>query len=92
MYIIRCRDNSLYTGVALDVFKRFEEHAKGKGARYTKAKGVSELVYTVSLPSKELAYGVEYRIKRLTKQYKERMVQQQWTADELLTFLEMIGK
>ncbi len=89
VYMIRCRDNSLYTGVAIDVLKRFQEHASGKGARYTRAKGVKALVYEVALTSKSLAYRVEYRIKNLVKSRKELIVQEQWKQDALLGFLEL---
>ncbi|GAU08248.1 GIY-YIG nuclease family protein [Desulfoplanes formicivorans] len=89
VYMLRCRDNSLYTGVALDVLKRFEEHCTGKGARCTRAKGVRELAYAVALFSKSQAYAVEYRIKRLAKSSKEQIVREQWNARELLEYLNL---
>lgn len=74
VYMVRCRDNSLYTGVALDVDKRFQEHCAGTGSKYTRARGAVDLVYGVPLFSKSQAYAVEYRIKRLAKSAKEEIV------------------
>lgn len=89
VYMVRCSDDSLYTGVAIDVHKRFAEHAQGKGARYTRAKGVVELAYAACLDSKSLAFGAEWRIKRLTKIRKEMIVREHWNAAQLLEFLDM---
>ncbi|WP_462325926.1 GIY-YIG nuclease family protein [Desulfoplanes sp.] len=89
VYMIRCRDNSLYTGVTLDVPKRYKEHLENKGARYTRAKGTAELVFSTPLASKSIAYGVEYRVKRLRKAVKEKIVREQWDANGLLDYLGM---
>ena len=45
LYILRCRDGTLYTGITTDVEKRFEAHCSGKGAKYTRGRGPLELVY-----------------------------------------------
>ncbi|MDD4649311.1 MAG: GIY-YIG nuclease family protein [Desulfoplanes sp.] len=89
VYMVRCVDGSLYTGVAIDAHKRFIEHVQGKGARYTRAKKAVELAYTVRMDSKSLAFGVEWRIKRLPKVRKEHIVNEQWTAGRLLESLDM---
>jgi len=89
VYMVRCSDDSLYTGVAIDVHKRFAEHVQGKGARYTRAKGVVELAYAARLDSKPLAFGAEWRLKRLPKVRKEVIVREQWGAVQLLEFLDM---
>ncbi len=44
VYIIRCQDNSLYTGITTDVERRYEEHKKGIGAKYTKIKKILKLM------------------------------------------------
>ena len=46
LYILRCRDGSLYTGITTDVEKRFAAHNAGKGAKYTRGRGPWELVYS----------------------------------------------
>lgn len=45
LYILRCRDDSLYTGITTDVEKRLEMHRSGKGAKYTRGRAPLELVY-----------------------------------------------
>ena len=43
IYILRCNDESLYTGITTDIVRRYEEHEKGRGAKYTRAKGVKRI-------------------------------------------------
>ncbi len=87
--MVRCGDDSLYTGVALDAHKRFAEHAQGCGAKYTRAKGAVRLAYKAALFSKSQAFGVEWRIKRLKKSIKEAIVRDQLSAEQLLALLGM---
>ena len=54
LYILRCRDGSLYTGITTDVEKRFEAHNSGKGAKYTRGRGPLELVYREECGDREL--------------------------------------
>ena len=89
VYMVRCSDDSLYTGVALDAHKRFAEHARGRGAKYTRAKGAVSLAYVAALFSKSQAFGVEWRIKRLKKNIKERIVRDQFSPNQLLALLGM---
>ena len=76
VYIIRCGDNSLYTGVSNDVSKRFETHqAKGKkAAKYTKNRHPLKLVFTAEIGNKSAAYRAEYFIKKLPRIKKELLV------------------
>lgn len=75
VYIIRCSDNSLYTGVTTDVERRFREHKEGKvGAKYTKAKKPEKLVYSKEFTGRSEAQIEEARIKKLTKTAKEELV------------------
>ncbi len=90
--MLRCTDESLYTGVTLDVSKRYAEHRRNKGARYTRSRGVVALAYCVELDSKSRAYQVEYRIKQLAKNGKELIVARQWGAQDLLAYLKMEEK
>jgi putative endonuclease len=89
VYMLRCGDDSLYTGVTLDVSRRYAEHRLGKGARYTRARGVVELVYWVELDSKSRAYQTEYRIKQLARAGKELIVARQWERLDLLAYLKI---
>lgn len=74
VYILRCGDDSLYTGVARDVAARLRAHERGRGARYTRSRGPLELCAVRRCPSKGEALGLEYSIKQLTKREKERLL------------------
>ena len=86
VYIVRCRDRALYTGIATDVPRRFAEHAQdgGRGAKYLRGKGPLLLVYVRAIGSKDLALRVESRIKRLRKAQKEELVEQRLPLDSLI--------
>lgn len=74
LYILRCRDGSLYTGITMDVEKRLEAHRSGKGAKYTRGRGPLELVYREECGSHSDALKREYQIKALTKEEKEQLL------------------
>jgi len=75
VYILRCEDNSLYTGVTTDVERRFEEHKSAKvGAKYTKAKKASEIVYIEKCDSRSTAQKRESEIKKFKKLEKEKLI------------------
>lgn len=76
VYILRCSDNSLYTGVATDVQRRFAEHQlQGpKSAKYTRGRGPLELVYSCAVGTRSEAMSEEYRIKQLKKVDKEKLI------------------
>ncbi len=79
VYILRCCDDSLYTGVALDINKRLDQHngIDKNGAKYTQARRPVELVYQESSVSRSEACKREYVIKCLNKQQKEQLIKQQ---------------
>jgi putative endonuclease len=66
LYLIECADGSVYTGIALDPQARFELHACGKGARYTRSHPPLRLLATVEFPDRSSASKAEYRVKRMT--------------------------
>jgi putative endonuclease len=74
--MIRCADNSLYTGITIDVDRRFSEHqAQGKkSAKYLRGKGPLELVFTTPVGTKSEASRMEVRVKQCSKRVKERIV------------------
>lgn len=74
LYILRCGDGSLYTGVAKDVAARVEKHGAGKGAAYTRSHRPVALVYQVPRLTRSEALVREARIKRLPRPKKERLV------------------
>jgi putative endonuclease len=75
VYMVRCRDHSLYTGTASDVEARIRKHNDGKGARYTRGRGPVELVYVEEVADKSAALKREYVIKQYSKEKKERLVE-----------------
>lgn len=72
--MLRCCDNSLYTGWTNDLNKRVQRHQAGKGAKYTKSRLPVKLVYFESYPSKIKAMRREYAIKQLRKKQKEKLI------------------
>ena len=76
VYIVRCADRTLYTGIARDVARRIDEHngATKKGARYTAARRPVTLVYAATCATRSEALREEARIKRLDRAAKERLI------------------
>lgn len=74
VYILRCKDDSLYTGWCRDLEKRLALHNSGKGAKYTRSKRPCKLVYYEEIDNKSEALKREIAIKKLTKARKEDLV------------------
>lgn len=71
VYMVRCSDDSLYTGYTTDVNARIAAHNTGRGAKYTRGRQPVELVYVEEFEEKSPALQREYQIKQLRKQAKE---------------------
>jgi putative endonuclease len=86
VYMVRCRDRSLYTGIALDLERRIAEHEKGdrRGAKYLRGRGPLELVLAKAVGAKPVALRVERRVKRLRKAEKETLIGRKVTARQLI--------
>ena len=65
VYLIECRDGSIYTGIATDVARRYAEHASGKGARYTRSHPPARLLAVFEAPDRSSALKSEAAIRRL---------------------------
>lgn len=74
VYMLRCKDDSLYTGWCRDIDQRLKLHNSGKGAKYTRAKGPCKLVYYEEINDMSEALKREIAIKKLSKQKKEELV------------------
>ncbi len=74
VYIVRCRDGSLYTGIATDVERRMADHLANKGAKYLRGRGPLKLVFTKKVGKKGRALKVEHRVKRLPRHKKEALI------------------
>ena len=75
LYILLCKNNKLYTGIAKNPEERFELHKKGKGAKYTRSNKPIKIVYTEKFETRSEALKREAEIKKLTKQGKENLIQ-----------------
>ncbi len=90
VYLVRCGDGSLYTGIATDVRRRFAEHQEGapRGARRLRGRGPLELVLERAVGDRGLALRLERRIKRLPRRRKEELVEQPDTMADLIEPLQ----
>jgi len=70
VYIVKCADATLYTGITNDLEKRLKTHDAGTGAKYTKSRGPVTLVYAETLPDRSTASKREYAIKQLSRAKK----------------------
>lgn len=75
IYMVRCSDGTLYTGITNDLKKRLEAHNSGKeGARYTRSRRPVKLVYSEQVESKSAAAKLEYQLKKLPRLKKIRLI------------------
>ena len=86
VYLLRCGNGALYTGIAADVSRRLAKHreAKGKGAKYLRGKGPLRLVFKKAIGTKGLALCVEGRIKKLAKARKEALIEQDDVIEQII--------
>lgn len=73
LYILECKDGSLYTGITTDVERRFLEHKNKLGAHYTRARGVKKVVYTEQCADRSHASKREAEIKKWPHKKKLRL-------------------
>lgn len=76
LYIVKCADGSLYTGITLDIARRLEEHqsAKGKGSKYLRGRGPLELVFSCQFESRNMALREEAKLKKWPRRKKEQLI------------------
>lgn len=86
VYMLRCEDNSVYTGITTDVERRMEEHFKrsDKCAKYTLRHFAQKLESVWETENRVLASKLEYRIKELNKQQKEEIIKENKKLEEYL--------
>ncbi|MFB6176136.1 MAG: GIY-YIG nuclease family protein [Halobaculum sp.] len=81
VYVLRCGDDSLYTGYTTDVSRRVEEHAAGDGAKYTRGRTPLELVHVERFDGRSAAMSREHEIKSLSRAEKESLVADETGVD-----------
>lgn len=74
LYILRCGDGSLYTGITTDVERRLEAHSNGTGAKYTRGRGPLTLVYRETCGTHSAALKRELQVKSMTRQQKQELI------------------
>ena len=74
LYILRCADGTLYTGITTDVEARLETHRSGKGAKYTRGRGPLELVYREECEDHSQALKRELAVKAMSREEKQKMI------------------
>ncbi len=75
VYILRCADETLYTGVARVLEKRLQQHESGTGAKYTRGRGPFTLVYSCACESRGEAQRLEARIKSMSRADKLALIE-----------------
>lgn len=83
-YMIRCKDNSLYTGMTNNIENRMRKHISGTGAKYTKSHKAEKVEVIWRSKDKSLACKLEYQLKQLEKRQKEELI----NGVKLSTFLK----
>ena len=86
LYVVRCHDGSLYTGITTNVARRFAEHqgSGDTGAKYLRGRGPLMLVFQKKLGSRSLALWVESKVKKLSKARKEELMRANTSIDEII--------
>ena len=74
LYILECRDGTLYTGITDDIPRRLEQHNSGKGAKYTRGRGPVTLRYQETCGSRSDASKREYAVHHMTRQEKLELI------------------
>ncbi|MGB5722479.1 MAG: GIY-YIG nuclease family protein [Woeseiaceae bacterium] len=85
LYIVRCADDSLYTGIAADVSKRISEHeSSARGAKYLRGRAPLQLEFSEVVGDRSVASALEYRVKRLSRAQKEAVIDGRQSLRDLL--------
>ena len=85
VYIVRCADDTYYTGISQDVARRIVEHESSpRGAKYLKGRGPLTLVFSEAVGDRSAASRVEYRVKRLDRSGKEALINGIRTLQDLI--------
>jgi putative endonuclease len=75
LYLIECNDDSIYTGIAVDVEARYQKHLDGTGARYTRSRPPRRLLASFELTDRSSASKAEYRVKQLNATQKRALAE-----------------
>ena len=76
VYILKCKDDSYYTGITNDLNKRIADHESGNGAKYTRGRGPFTLIHAETFENRSTASKREFEIKKLTRMEKKLLIKQ----------------
>ncbi|MDY0404052.1 GIY-YIG nuclease family protein [Virgibacillus sp. 179-BFC.A HS] len=76
VYMLRCKDNTIYTGYTNDLKHRLQMHEQGKGAKYTRGRGPFDLLHLETFETKGEAMSRERAIKQLSRREKLQLIQE----------------
>lgn len=79
VYIVKCVDGTLYTGITTDIDRRIRQHNEGKAAKYTRGRHPVKLQMVWEMNDRSAALKYEYRIKQLTRAQKILLLEGHWT-------------
>ena len=74
LYILKCNNDSLYTGITNNLEKRVSDHEAGIGAKYTRGRGLFEIVYQEKFQDRSSASKREFAVKKLSKLEKQKLI------------------
>lgn len=83
VYLLRCNDESIYTGITNNLLKRFNQHLKGIGSKYTRSRGVKLFLAAKDYETRSFAMKEEIRIKKLTHNMKLKLIKEWQKLDNL---------
>lgn len=87
IYIVKCKDETYYTGYTTNIEKRIKAHNEGKGAKYTRSRLPVKLVYWEQYEEKTQALKREYAIKQLTRKQKQQLIRRSIDVSKEYTVL-----
>ncbi|AOJ63479.1 excinuclease [Burkholderia ubonensis] len=91
LYLIECADGSVYTGITTDVAARFDEHAAGKGARYTRSRKPLAVLASFPLADRSSASRAEYWVKQLSPKQKRELAAGMRTLESVLPVVAAVA-
>ena len=91
LYIVRCKDSTLYTGITVNINRRINEHNSGKGAKYTKGRGPVELVHIRQYKNRSAASTAEHRFKKLKRTQKLKIIDNFALPGDIVELLGVTG-
>jgi putative endonuclease len=86
LYLLRCADGRLYTGISNNVEERLRAHETGTGAKFTRGKSPLKLVFTRVVGNRSMASKLEYRVKKMRRRDKEKLIAGEMELGEVLDY------